>query len=108
MKKQLLLLVLCCLWSMQGIKAQDLIEPSHSCRTKEVNELQLKNHPGSLKESKAFNFFSKEYAKKLKTNKSSVNTTYTIPVVFHVYGTSFNGKTVTLEKIQKSLKFPLL
>ncbi|WP_374173330.1 M43 family zinc metalloprotease [Flavobacterium tructae] len=104
MKKQLLLLVLCCLWSMQGIKAQDLIEPSHSCRTKEVNELQLKNHPGSLKESKAFNFFSKEYAKKLKTNKSSVNTTYTIPVVFHVYGTSFNGKTVTLEKIQTALK----
>jgi len=104
MKKQLLLLVLCCLWSMQGVKAQDLIEPSHSCRTKEVNELQLKNHPGSLKESKAFNFFSKEYAKKLKTNKSSINTTYTIPVVFHVYGTSFNGKTVTLEKIQTALR----
>ncbi|CAA9195377.1 zinc-dependent metalloprotease [Flavobacterium collinsii] len=104
MKKQLLLLVLCCLWSAQGIRAQDLIGPSHSCRTKEVNELQLKNHPGSLKENKAFNLFSKEYAKKMSTRKSSENTTYIIPVVFHVYGTSFNGKSVTLQKIQAALK----
>ncbi|WP_291286912.1 M43 family zinc metalloprotease [Flavobacterium sp.] len=104
MKKQLLLLVLCCLWIAQGIRAQDLIGPSHSCRTKEVNELQLKNHPGSLKENKAFNLFSKEYAKKRSTGKSSENTTYIIPVVFHVYGTSFNGKTVTLQKIQAALK----
>jgi hypothetical protein len=103
MKKQLLLLVLCCLWSIQGIRAQDLIEPSHSCRTREVNELLLKNSPNSLKENKAFNLFSKEYAKKLRTKKTAVNTTYVIPVVFHVYGTSFNGKTVTLEKIQTAL-----
>nr|WP_199001791.1 zinc-dependent metalloprotease [Flavobacterium sp. ASV13] len=103
MKKQLLLLVLCCLWTLQGIRAQDLIEPSHSCRTREVNELQLKNHPNSLKEQKEFNLFSKEYAKKLKSKKTTANTTYVIPVVFHVYGTSFNGKTVTLEKIQKAL-----
>jgi hypothetical protein len=103
MKKQLLLLVLCCLWCIQGIRAQDLIEPSHSCRTREVNDLQLKNHPSSLKENKAFNLFSKEYAKKLKTKKAAGNTTYIIPVVFHVYGTSFNGKTVTLEKIQAAL-----
>jgi|GEM_PF-311643 len=103
MKKQLLLLVLCCLWTFQGIKAQDLIEPSHSCRTREVNELQLKNHPNSLKEQKEFNLFSREYAKKLKSKKTTANTTYVIPVVFHVYGTSFNGKTVTLEKVQKAL-----
>jgi hypothetical protein len=103
MKKKLLSLVLCCLWCIQGIRAQDLIEPSHSCRTREVNDLQLKNHPNSLKENKAFSLFSKEYEKKLKTKKTTVNDTYIIPVVFHVYGTSFNGKTVTLEKIQAAL-----
>jgi hypothetical protein len=103
MKKFLLSLVLCCLWSIQGIRAQDLIEPSHSCRTKEVNDLQLKRNPKSLKERDAFNLFSKEYARKLKTQKSAATTTYIIPVVFHVYGTSFNGKTVTLEKIKTAL-----
>ena len=103
MKKQLLILVLCCLWTIQGIRAQDLIEPSHSCRTREVNELQLKNHPNSLKEQKEFNLFSKEYTKKIRSKKTTVNATYVIPVVFHVYGTSFNGKTVTLEKIQNAL-----
>ncbi|WP_185966000.1 zinc-dependent metalloprotease [Flavobacterium sp. ZT3R18] len=103
MKNFLLSLVLCCLWSIQGIRAQDLIDPSHSCRTKEVNDLQLKRNPKSLKERDAFNLFSKEYAKKLKTQKSAATTTYIIPVVFHVYGTSFNGKTVTLEKIKTAL-----
>ena len=103
MKKILLLLVFCCLLSIQGIRAQDFIDAEHSCRTKEVNELQLKNHPNSLKERDAFNLFSKQYAKKLKTNKAAANTTYIIPVVFHVYGTSFNGKTVTLQKIQDAL-----
>jgi hypothetical protein len=103
MKKFLLSLVLCCLWSIQGIRAQDLIEPSHSCQTKDVNELQLKRNPKSLKEHNAFNLFSKEYTKKLKTQKTAATTTYIIPVVFHVYGTSFNGKTVTLEKIKAAL-----
>jgi hypothetical protein len=103
MKKFLFSLVLCCLFSIQGIRAQDLTDPTHSCRTDEVNDLQLKNNPKSKQEHDAFNLFSKEYAKKLKTKKSTATTTYIIPVVFHVYGTSFNGKTVTLEKIQDAL-----
>lgn len=103
MKKFLLSLVLCCLWSVQGIKAQDLIKASHSCRAKEVNEGQFKRNPKSLKEYNEFNVFSKKYAERLNTKKSVAAATYVIPVVFHVYGTSFNGRTVTLAKIQDAL-----
>jgi hypothetical protein len=103
MKKFLHSLALCFLLCIQGIRAQELNDAFHSCHTKEVNDLQLKNNPNSLKEYNAFNLFSKEYAKKLKTKKIAANTTYIIPVVFHVYGTSFNGKTVTLEKIKDAL-----
>ena len=103
MKKILLSLVLCFFLSIQGTWAQDLNDALHSCRTKEANELQLKNNPNSLKEHDGFNLFSKEYAKKLKTKKIAANTTYVIPVVFHVYGTTFNGRTVTLQKIQDAL-----
>ncbi len=103
MKTILLRVVLLCLFlNFQKVVAQDLIGPSHSCRTKEVNDLQLKRNPKSLKERDAFNFFSKEYAKKMKTKKVAT-TTYIIPVVFHVYGTSFNGKTITEEKIKTAL-----
>ncbi|WP_281322849.1 zinc-dependent metalloprotease [Flavobacterium aestivum] len=103
MKKFLHSLALCFLLSIQGIHAQELNDAFHSCNTKEANDLLLKNNPNSLKEHNAFNLFSKEYAKKLKTKKVAANTHYIIPVVFHVYGTSFNGKTVTLEKIKDAL-----
>ena len=103
MKKQLLFIFVFSLFNnFQEVKAQDLNEPTQDCRTPELNDLQFKRNPQSLKEFEEFNLFSKEYGKKMKSNKAA-ETTYTIPVVFHVYGTSFNGKTLTLEKIKNAL-----
>jgi hypothetical protein len=74
------------------------------CRTSEENEKIYKLNPNALKERKDFDAFSKKFSseRKSKTSKQ-LQTSYVIPVVFHIYGDVQNGKTVTYQKIVNHL-----
>ena len=71
------------------------------CNTTNANVEYFRNNPASYKKYLAFN----ETSKYLKNNskKSGENETYIIPVVFHIYGESFNEKSVSLALIEQAL-----
>ncbi|WP_281322142.1 M43 family zinc metalloprotease [Flavobacterium aestivum] len=99
MKKKLFLLMFYLF--VININAQE-----QSCRAKEENELIYKNNPNSRKERSDFDVYSRKFAvqRAKSTTSKAAAVTYTIPVVFHVYGTVQSGKTVTYEKIVNHLK----
>lgn len=74
-----------------------------SCKTKEENDVVYRKFPQSLKEK---NDFEKQTARIIRNNSFSKapNATYTIPVVFHVYGTTQSGQSVTYQKIVTALQ----
>jgi hypothetical protein len=74
------------------------------CRTTEENAKVYRSNPNSLKEKKEFDAFTKKFVlqRKSKTSKEAA-VTYTIPVVFHIYGDVQSGKTITYEKIVNHL-----
>lgn len=83
----------------------DISAQEHFCRVKEENDIIYRENPSSLKEKNAFDKFSREFATKEKNKSNQKRTaTYTIPVVFHVYGSTQNGATVTYEKIVTALQ----
>ena len=75
------------------------------CRATEENEKIYKANPHALKERKGFDVFSKNFSasRKLKTGKA-LETSYIIPVVFHIYGDLQSGKTITYQKIVNHLQ----
>lgn len=74
------------------------------CRTTEENAKVYRANPSSLQEKKDFENFTKNFTlqSKSKTGKTAA-LTYTIPVVFHIYGDVQSGKTITYEKIVNHL-----
>lgn len=68
-----------------------------NCKTSEVNAIYFENNKAAYSEYKNFNEISKTFQRK---NSSQ---SYQIPVVFHVYGTAFNGRTVSDALIEKAL-----
>lgn len=64
--------------------------------------LQL-NNPKLKLEHQQLEEFTKQYIKDIKGNNLLNEKEYIIPVVFHIFGTDFNGKDVTLTKIINSL-----
>lgn len=97
MRTKLLLLML--FFAIAKMGAQGL-----PCRTTEENAKLYRNNPSSLQEKKEFDAFSKKFAVQRKsTTSKEAATTYTIPVVFHIYGDVQSGKTVTYEKIVNHL-----
>lgn len=74
------------------------------CRTTEENAKVYRANPSSLQEKKDFENFTKNFTlqRKSKTGKTAA-LTYTIPVVFHIYGDVQSGKTITYEKIVNHL-----
>jgi hypothetical protein len=99
MKKKLLLLLFYLF--VINLNAQE-----SNCRAKEENELVYKNNPSSRKEKTDFDVFSRKFAaqRAKSTTSKMAAVTYTIPVVFHIYGTVQSGKTVTYDKIVNHLK----
>lgn len=97
MKLKLLLFFL--IFSLLKVSAQGL-----PCRTTEENAKMYRSNPSSLQEKKDFDAFTKKFVlqQKSKTSKAAAST-YTIPVVFHIYGDVQSGKTVTYEKIVNHL-----
>lgn len=97
MKLKLLICLL--IFSSLKVSAQGL-----PCRTSEENEKVYRNNPHALQEKKNFDVFSKNFAAQRKSSTAkTAATTYTIPVVFHIYGDVQSGKTVTYEKIVNHL-----
>ncbi|MEL6535950.1 MAG: M43 family zinc metalloprotease [Bacteroidota bacterium] len=86
----ILLLALSCL----GVQAQS--NPHPHCQSHEVNEHMYHLHPESREEAESFNVFSRNFARthSYTAAKGEAEPTYIIPVVFHVYGTSFSGSNV--------------
>ncbi|HLU84239.1 MAG TPA: M43 family zinc metalloprotease [Vicingaceae bacterium] len=80
------------------------------CRASEENAKVYQNNPSALQEKMDFDAFSREFAKKKKSqnlkqsDEAFSGETYIIPVVFHVYGEIQSGKTVTYEKIVTHLE----
>lgn len=100
MKRKLLITILCMLLLSTGLFAQSKPHKHDEtgCRTSELMEALYKAHPKSREEAQKFNEFTKSFKSPTKA------TSYIIPVVFHVFGTTFNGKTVTDAIIQNALQ----
>lgn len=97
-------IVLVSLFAITGTRAQQA-----NCRTSEENKVIFNKNPKAFKEWNDFNEFSKkneqrkiEEIKNRKAGKAQA-ATYTIPVVFHVYGDIQSGKTVTYDKLVEVL-----
>lgn len=99
MKTKLFMLLL--FMTVMNISAQ-----TPSCRTKEVNDEIYRKNPNSLKEKINFNIWSKKFTEEYlkKNGNKKLDPTYTIPVVFHVYGNMQNGQSVTYDKIVTALQ----
>ena len=96
MKLKLLFFLICCYTT---IKAQN---SSPNCNVTLQNNKVFQEHPESLEEYRQFNEFSKAY--KVASTNESAAATYVIPVVFHVYGTTHSGQSVTYAKIETALE----
>ena len=68
------------------------------CGTSEVNALYFKYNQSAHKEYMGFSQISRGQ------NRADDSISYQIPVVFHVYGTSFNGRSVNDALIQQALE----
>ncbi|MEX0312622.1 MAG: M43 family zinc metalloprotease [Allomuricauda sp.] len=68
------------------------------CKTSEANKVYHSSHPIAQKE-----YQNTTLKGKVATLKSPPGGQFIIPVVFHVYGTDFNGKQVNQEIIENAL-----
>lgn len=96
------LLVLMCLVFLNStiVLAQT---PEINCKAKEATESFFKENPDALQEYLNFNEYTEQFIKSSNLSQLKAQTTYVIPVVFHVYGTTQNGATVDFDKIANSL-----
>ena len=83
------------------LQSKTYSQSKHACKASIQNEIYFKNHPEARKEYVEFNNYSRKISKK---QKSKLASTYTIPVVFHVYGETHNGYSVTTDKIKVALQ----
>src|SRR6185295_7974636 len=102
MKKRLCnLFVVMALFSAGVNNAVSQNEPvdAQLCKTSEMMNLFLEHHPEAKQEQEQNEIFTKQFIAQSKQllEKSSVGgSKYIIPCVFHVYGTTQGGKTVSL------------
>ena len=72
-----------------------------NCKASENNKMMLERSSKSKIEYLDFEEFTKNFIKEKNTDENKVK--YIIPVVFHVFGTSFSGLSVTQAKIEEAL-----
>ena len=99
--KAFFLTVLLCLYFSSLLAQREAIN-AKQCKAKDVNDFIFSKHPKSKSEYENFNKFTKEFVNS-KTLLKEAATTYTIPVVVHVYGTVQHGKTVDYNTIKEAL-----
>ncbi|NER12807.1 T9SS type A sorting domain-containing protein [Leptobacterium flavescens] len=99
--KQFLMLLLTVL-TVNITPAQEI-----KCKSEEATRASWLQHPEIEKEFLDFNNFSKQFINTIRQGidvSGRGNVTYTIPVVFHVYGTTQNGETVNYNTILNSIE----
>ncbi|MEP2023234.1 M43 family zinc metalloprotease, partial [Reichenbachiella sp.] len=74
-----------------------------NCGTSKVMEELYKARPEAKKNAEAFNNFTQAFSAQRSSQKAA-NANYTIPVVFHVFGTDFSGSSVTQAIIEDALQ----
>ncbi len=78
-------------------------EVPQSCQSDHLNELHRVENPESSKKAEAFEYFIQKFiASQGVENKTE--TAFVIPVVFHVFGSDFAGKSVTDQTIINALQ----
>lgn len=87
------------LLSIQATSQNENVPPSLDCRTSEVMTELFNNNPTAKYEQEQNELFTQNYV----SNNSGSRASYTIPVVFHVYGTTQNGKPVNETIIKGAL-----
>ena len=78
-------------------------EPSTYCGSDDAMKSHFANNAGALAQHNAFETFTANFIADPSRKSARTATTY-IPVVFHVYGTDFAGKTVTEQTIATALE----
>ncbi len=79
-------------------------QSKHACKASFQNEIIFKNNPKAKKEYDDFNKKTRLFSSKRNKSNQRVNTSYVIPVVFHVYGKTQEGKTISDQKIKIALQ----
>lgn len=86
---------------------QELPSPENLCGTSETMKHYYQTHPEAEQEHIANEKFTQEFIahpENFKQRTAAGRRKYVIPCVFHVYGTTQGGKTVSLSVIQNTLK----
>lgn len=86
--------------------SQSESETAPVCKTSEMMRQFLLHHPEAVKEQEANEKFTRQFIanpENLVERSSAPGSKYIIPCVFHVYGTTQGGKTVSLSTIQSAL-----
>jgi hypothetical protein len=78
-------------------------QPSGKCLSDEMMTQYYAENPLALAQMENFDIFTQNRIKRLSTSKALAGS-YAIPVVFHVYGTDFAGKTVNDQTIITALQ----
>ena len=94
-----------------SIHAQEQVSPSpvNLCSTHEVMEVYYMNNPEAKAEQDEREIFTRQFVQAVKAANAGANTQknvlpkYRIPVVCHVYGNNFWGKTLTDQQIQDAI-----
>ncbi len=98
--KKLIELLVCMVLLCNSLFSQETSKNKLSCGTSEQVEAFYKMHPEAKDEAKIIEEFTAQF----KSDATKATGTYVIPVVFHVFGTSFNGKSVTTALIEDALR----
>jgi trimeric autotransporter adhesin len=78
--------------------------PAVHCKTSEVMEALYSSSTSARAEMESFEEFTQGHLRKILSEGRVKAGSYTIPVVFHVYGTDFAGKTVNDNTIITALQ----
>lgn len=107
MKKLLNLSIAMAIFFAAGNNASAQDEPADAklCRTSELVAAYQLHHPEAVQEQRDNETFTQQFIVKSGNDQQrpTAGSKYVIPCVFHVYGTTQGGKTVSLSTIQSAL-----
>lgn len=100
----ILLMALSCEQDKNAVSPEALAQqPSVKCLSGDMMAQYYAENPTAKKEMEDFDIFTQNRIKNVLTDRSLAGS-YTVPVVFHVYGTDFAGKTVNNQTIITALQ----
>lgn len=87
--------IICTLITLSAFSQVNQVTTSPMCQTSEVMKQLYLTDPKAKLENEQFELFTQQFANQQAALKTATGSCYVIPVVFHVYGTTQSGKTVT-------------